>query len=78
MSNINLLVLENLNNLGKHKDVPIEKFCSKQIKLGLDVEKEHTNDPNIALRIVKDHLFEIPDYYTRLKNMEKSIGEKHV
>lgn len=78
MSNINLLVLENLNSLGKHNNIPIEKFDSNQIKLGLDIEKEHTNDPNLALRIVKDHLFEIPDYYTRLKIMEKSIGEKHV
>jgi hypothetical protein len=76
MSNINLLVLENLNNLGKHKDVPIEKFCSKQIKLGLDVEKEHTDDPSIALQIVKDHLIEIPDYYTRLKAMESAAGKK--
>lgn len=76
MANINLLVLENLNSLGKHNNIPIEKFDPNQIKLGLDVEKEHTDDPNLALRIVKDHLFEIPDYYTRLKIMEKSVEGK--
>jgi hypothetical protein len=39
--------------------------------MGIEVELEHTNDRDIAREIALDHLFELPDYYTRLKNMEK-------
>jgi hypothetical protein len=55
---------------GKHKDVPDEKFDSQQLAMGIEVEKEHTDHPHIAKEIAKDHLAEIPDYYTRLKKME--------
>lgn len=43
----------------------------KQLKMGIDVEKEHTSDPVIAREIALDHLGEHPDYYTRLKKVEK-------
>ncbi len=55
---------------GKHKDVPDDKFDPKELAMGIDVEKEHTDNPAIAKEIAKDHLAEIPDYYTRLKKME--------
>lgn len=42
----------------------------KQVKMGVKVEMEHTNNSEIALEIALDHLYEIPDYYTRLKKME--------
>ena len=53
----------------------------KQLKLGIGVEKEHTGtvtgDKKKKIRaIAKDHLKEIPDYYTRLKKMEKKAGVK--
>lgn len=38
--------------------------------MGIEVEKEHTDDEEIAKRIALDHLKEFPDYYTRLKKME--------
>lgn len=37
-----------------------------QIKMGIEVEMEHTNDPKIALKIALDHLKEDPHYYTKL------------
>lgn len=58
------------NLVGKHNDVPDSKFNSNELKMGIDIEKEHTDNPNIAKSIAKDHLSEIPDYYTRLKKME--------
>lgn len=70
MSNINLLVLESL--IGKHQNIPNDKFDPEQIKIGVKIEREHTDDPDAALQIAKDHLAEIPDYYTRLVAMEKS------
>ena len=43
----------------------------KQLKMGIKVEKEHTSNDKIAREIALDHLGELPDYYTRLKKMEK-------
>jgi hypothetical protein len=46
-------------------------FDKKQEAMGHKVEREHTNSPDIAAEITRDHLSEIPDYYTRLKKMEE-------
>lgn len=46
-----------------------------QLRAGIKIEMEHTDDPNTARQIALDHLRELPDYYTRLKAME-SAGEK--
>jgi hypothetical protein len=61
-----------LKGVGKHKRVPITTFDPKEVEMGLEVEKEHTDSPAIAQQIVKDHLSEpgLGDYYTRLKKME--------
>jgi len=69
-------ILTGLLKVGKHRDTPVEKFDANQIKMGIDVEKEHTDDPTIAVEIAKDHLAEIPDYYTRLKEMEDAAKKK--
>jgi len=74
-------LLTNLLQVGKHKDVPDEQFDAEQLNMGIEIEKEHTDDPALAKEIAKDHLAEIPDYYTRLKKMEseaKSKGKKEV
>lgn len=52
------------------------KYDPEQLKLGVEVEKEHINNELIALKIAKDHLAEIPDYYTKLKKMEAASGIK--
>jgi len=51
------------------------EFDPEQIKMGQEVEMEHTNDPDKALEIAKDHLAEDPEYYSKLKVME-SEGEE--
>ena len=47
----------------------------KQFKMGLREELEHTDvtkgDPILTGKIVLAHLEELPDFYTRLKKMEK-------
>lgn len=48
------------------------EFNSEQIKLGLKVEMEHTDDPLVALEIALDHLTEDPEYYTVKDNPEAS------
>ena len=66
-----------LKGVGKHKDVPVTKFDPEQIKMGLEVEKEHTDSEAIAQQVAKDHLAEIGDYYTRLKKMEDEAKKAH-
>lgn len=43
----------------------------KELKAGIKIEMEHTNNPVIAERVALQHLSEFRDYYTRLKAMEK-------
>ena len=46
-------------------------YDPEQLKMGIKVEMEHTTNPLISKKISLDHLAEIPDYYTRLAQMEK-------
>jgi len=46
-----------------------------QIKKGKEVEMEHTDDPNVAIEIAKDHEMEHPFYYDALEDMEKELEE---
>ncbi len=60
----------------KEKKLDESKVDKEQLKMGIKVEMEHTNNPTISKRIALDHLAEIPDYYTRLKKMEEEAGIK--
>jgi hypothetical protein len=51
-------------------------YDPNELKMGIEVEKEHVSSPLIAEKIAKDHLAELPDYYTRLKKMEREGGVK--
>ena len=62
-------------DIAKKFGVTLAKI-NKEVSMGADVEMEHVNSKKIAKEIAMDHLVEIPDYYTRLKKMEKE-GEKH-
>ena len=61
----------NINIVGKHNDVPDSKFDPNELKKGIEIEHEHSDNPAICKAIAKDHLSEIPDYYTRLEKMEE-------
>ena len=53
-------------------------FDQEQLRMGIDVEMEHTDDPEIAKEIAMDHLTEDSKYYTHLKNMEEKFqNENH-
>jgi len=47
-----------------------------ELSMGIEVEKEHTDNERLAAKIANDHLTELPDYYTRLKKMEDEAGIK--
>ena len=62
-------------------DLPVSKI-NKELQMGIKVELEHTKNRKTAEDIAMDHLYEIPDYYTRLKKMEKQAtthwGKKEI
>ena len=62
--------------VGKHRNVPDEEYDADQLARGIEIEKEHTDDEKISKEIAKDHLSEIPDYYTRLDRMERKAKEE--
>ena len=61
---------------GRSDGKDITKYDVKQILLGIKIEQEHTTNKMIALEITMDHLEEIPDYYTRLIEMEEEAEEE--
>ncbi len=52
-------------------------FIKNQLKVGINMEYEHTNDKDLATDIALQHLDEIPDYYTRLKKLESDAKKEH-
>jgi hypothetical protein len=54
----------------KHK-VSIEHINS-QLKKGIKIEHEHTKNDTTARTIAMDHLFEDPEYYTKLSKLVES------
>jgi hypothetical protein len=60
----------------KHKVSP--ETISQQVKMGTKVEGEHTKNSTIANKIARQHVGERPDYYSKLKKMEKTpVTEDH-
>jgi len=71
----------------KYGTAPDSQFDASQLKQGVKVETEHTPSRKVAKAIAKAHLKEMPDYYTKLRKMErggkkslewKTLGEKIV
>ena len=62
--------LELFNKMAKPKGYSLAQF-----KMGLKVEGEHKDitkgDPVKTAKIVLAHLKELPDYYTKLKKVER-------
>jgi hypothetical protein len=44
-----------------------KEIDAEQLKIGIEVELEHTDDEKVAEKIARDHLAEDPHYYTKLK-----------
>jgi len=45
------------------------KVSKKELKMGIEVEMEHTDDPKEAAKIALQHLAEDPEYYTKLASL---------
>lgn len=57
--------------IGRHWKTPQSRYHASELAKGVKMEMEHTDSHTIALEIAKDHLSELPDYYSRLERMEK-------
>ena len=55
-----------------------EEYNEDEMKRGIEVEKEHIDDEDICAIIAANHLDEIPDYYTRLDEMEEAAKSEEV
>lgn len=64
-----------VEDIAKKFNVSVDKIKA-QIKKGIEIEKEHTNDKEKATEIAMDHVTEFPDYYDRIEKMEKDAKEK--
>ena len=54
-------------NEGKGKELHPNQIHPSELRMGIKVEMEHTDDPKKAEKIALDHLAENPYYYTALK-----------
>ena len=57
-----------LTAIAEMHGVTVDSLVS-EFKMGIGVEMEHTDDREIAKEITLDHLYEDPDYYTKLKGI---------
>ena len=51
----------------------ISKYDLKELLEGIRFEREHTDDSLLALEMAMDHLETIPDYYSRLHQLEEEV-----
>ena len=58
-------------DLAKKHKVDI-KDIEKEVRVGTEIEMEHTNSKKIAKEIAMDHIAEFPDYYTNKKHGVKA------
>lgn len=80
MSTKNIFSAEQAKEIGEKLGIDWSRWDVEQFRMGMDVELEHgTVDPNTNVtnddplmtgKIALAHLNEIPDYYTRLAQME--------
>jgi len=65
-----------LFNLGLAES-KMSKELYKQLKMGIEVEMEHTDNPKLAMKIAIDHIKEDPKYYDKLKFIhDEQVEEK--
>jgi hypothetical protein len=60
--------------IAKKHDVD-PSMIQQQLKMGVKVEMEHTPDKYTAMEIALDHLAEMPDYYSKLSDLDTDISE---
>jgi hypothetical protein len=52
---------------------PITQYSLEELLTGIKFELEHASDRFVALEIAMDHLERMPDYYSRLRRLEREF-----
>ena len=66
-----------LNDIAEKHGVSVDVLVA-EFKKGIQTEMEHTTDREMAKEITMDHLFEDPQYYTKLAKVEEYVDDKGV
>lgn len=66
--------MKDMNGRADKAGTEVGDVDPNELEMGIKIEMEHTDDKKIAFKIALDHLTEIPNYYSRLKKMEKQAG----
>jgi len=66
-----------LNDIAEKHGMSVDMLVA-EFKKGIQTEMEHTTDREMAKEITMDHLFEDPQYYTKLAKVEEYIDDKGV
>lgn len=83
---VNDYYIEDVLSGGLGDNQPDKKYDPDQLEKGIRVELEHTNNPELAKEIAKDHLEESKDfrdgnggkYYDKLEDIEENIKDELV
>lgn len=63
-----------IEKLAKKHKTKVENIINQLMK-GIAVEREHTNEVNLAMEIAMDHVAEDPEYYDKLEKIESHKEE---
>ena len=66
-----------LNDIAEKHGMSVDMLVA-EFKKGIQTEMEHTTDRDMAKEITMDHLFEDPQYYTKLATVEEYVDDKGV
>lgn len=66
-----------LNDIAEKHGMSVDMLIG-EFKKGIQTEMEHTTDREMAKEITMDHLFEDPQYYTKLATVEEYVDDKGV
>ena len=66
-----------LNDIAEKHGMSVDMLVA-EFKKGIQTEMEHTTDREVAKEITMDHLFEDPQYYTKLATVEEYVDDKGV
>lgn len=61
---------------GKAEGKDPSEFDQDELEKGIKVEREHTDDDDLAEEIASDHLAEFPNYYEELEKMETKLKKQ--
>ncbi len=65
--------------VGKHKDDSDSRFDPDELSMGIEDEMHHTGDNKRAAKnIAKDHLLQVPDYYSKKRQANNNSFKSYV